>query len=180
MKKAFRNFFTLVCGGLLLLTPPVFGQSSSTGTIIGQVTDESDAPVAGAMVLLIDQTTGTRKGTTTNEAGRYVFVSVHPGVYDIQVEKTGFALARFTQQAVSIGGQLTVNAKLKVGSITETVVVEASGATLQTLNATVGTTLSSENLQQLPNLRRDVSSLVTLQPATAPNGSVAAVMRRAR
>jgi hypothetical protein len=177
MNKAFRNLFTLVCGGLLLLTQPVFGQSSSTGTIIGQVTDESDAPVAGAMVLLIDQTTGTRKGTTTNEAGRYVFVSVNPGVYDIQVEKTGFALARFTQQTVSIGGQLTVNAKLKVGSITETVVVEASGATLQTLNATVGTTLSSENLQQLPNLSRDVSSLVTLQPATAPNGSVAGAVR---
>ena len=109
MNKAFRNVFALVCG-LLLLTPSVFGQSSSTGTIIGQVTDDSDAPVAGATVSLIDHTTGTTKGTTTNDVGRYVFVSVNPGMYEIHVEKAGFALAKFTQQAVSIGQQLTVNA----------------------------------------------------------------------
>jgi Carboxypeptidase regulatory-like domain len=177
MNRVFRNVFALVCGGLLLLTPPVFGQSTSTGTIIGQVTDDSDAPVAGAMVSLIDHTTGTTKGTATNDVGRYVFVNVNPGLYDIQVEKTGFALARFTQQAVSIGAQLTVNAKLKIGSVTETVLVEASGATLQTLNAAVGTTIGAADLQELPNLSRDVSSLVTLQPATAPNGSVAGAVR---
>jgi hypothetical protein len=57
------------------------------------------------------------------------------------------------------------------------VVVEASGASLQTLNATVGTTIAFRNLQELPNLSRDVSSLVTLQPATAPNGSVAGAVR---
>ncbi len=176
MNKAFRNFFALVCG-LLFLTPPVFGQSTSTGTIIGQVIDDSDAPVPGATVSLIDHTTGTTKGTATNDVGRYVFVNVNPGVYDIQVEKTGFALAKFTEQAVSIGQQLTINAKLKIGSVTETVVVQASGSNLQTLNASVGTTIGAEDLQELPNLSRDVSSLVTLQPATAPNGSVAGAVR---
>src|SRR5260370_2779415 len=98
-------------------------------------------------------------------------------MYDIQVEKTGFTLAKFAQQEVSIGRQLTVNAKLKIGSVTETVVVEASGATLQTLNAAVGTTIGFQSLQELPNLSRDVSSLLTLQPGIAPNGSVAGAVR---
>jgi len=83
-------------------------------------------------------------------------------MYDIQVEKTGFSLAKFAQQEVSIGRQLTVNAKLKIGSVSETVVVEASGANLQTLNAAVGTTIGFQSLQELPNLKPR-----RLQPADA-------------
>ena len=156
---------------------PAIGQSTSTGTVVGQVTDASDAPVAGATVSLVDHATGTTKTATTNEAGRYVFANVSPGVYDIRIEKTGFAVAKFTQQEVSLGRQLTVNAQLKVGALAETIVVEASGTTLQTLNATVGTTITFQSLQELPNLSRDTSSLLTLQPAIAPNGSVAGAVR---
>jgi hypothetical protein len=171
-------FCFLFCCATCLLTPnSLVGQSTSTGTVVGLVTDETDAPVVGATVSLIDRSTGTTKGTTTNDVGRYVFVNVNPGMYDIQVEKIGFTVAKFAQQEVSIGRQLTVNAKLKIGSVTETVVVEASGANLQTLNAAVGTTIGFQSLQELPNLSRDVSSLLTLQPGIAPNGSVAGAVR---
>src|SRR5215469_13050291 len=169
---------TLLCGAFsLLLTVPLFGQSTSTGTVVGQVTDETDSPVVGATVTLIDLMTSNRKATTTNETGRYVFVNVNPGIYDLTVEKTGFALAKVTQQEVSIGRQLTVDARLKVGQLAQTIVVETTGANLQTLNSAVGTTIAYQDLQELPNLSRDVSSLVTLQPATAPNGSVAGAVR---
>src|SRR5260370_4993315 len=76
-----------------------------------------------------------------------------------------------------IGQVSTANATLKVGAATETVEVTATGATLQTLNATVGTTIGFQSLQELPNLSRDVSSLLTLQPAISPNGSVAGAVR---
>src|SRR3989442_3431254 len=166
-----------LCSVLLFVTLPLFGQSTSTGQVVGQVTDATDAPVAGARVSLIDHTTGTTKETTTNDAGRYVFVDVNPGKYDIKVEKTGFALAKFAELEVSLGQQSTVNVKLKLGELTETVLVEASGANLQTLNAAVGATIGFQNLQELPNLSRDVSSLLTMQPAIAPNGSVAGAVR---
>ena len=130
---------------------------------MGLVTDPTGAIVPEATVSLIDHTTGTTKTTTTNEAGRYIFVNVNPGIYDITVNKTGFTQARFAQQEVSIGRQLTVDATLKVGAATQEVVVEASGTTLQTLNSTVGTTIGQQSLQELPNLSRDVSSLLTLQ-----------------
>src|SRR6516164_366568 len=167
----------LLCSVLSLLTLPVFGQSTSTGTVVGQVIDETSAPVAGATVTLIDLTTSANKTTTTNESGRYIFVNVNPGTYDLTIEKTGFAVAKFTQQEVSIGRQLTVDAKLKLGEVSQTVVVEATGSNLQTLNSSVGTTIGFQNLQELPNLSRDVSSLLTLQPAIAPNGSVAGAVR---
>src|ERR1044071_3745277 len=167
----------LFCGAILLWTMSTWAQSTSAGTIVGQVTDATGAVVPGANVSLIDRSTGTTKTMTTNDAGRYVYVNVNPGTYDITVTKPGFAQAKFSQQAVSIGGQLTLNAVLKVGGASEQIVVEASGATLQTLNATVGTSIAFRNLQELPNLSRDVSSLMTIQPATAPNGSVAGAVR---
>ena len=179
MHNSRPNYFLLavLCSALLLFTLPLFGQATSTGTVVGQVTDETEAAVVGATVSLIDHTTGTTKTATTNESGRYVFVNVNPGVYGVIITKTGFSAAKFAGQVVSLGEQLTVNAKLKVGAIADTVVVEATGATLQTLNSSVGSTMAFEQLQELPNLSRDVSSLVTLQPATAPNGSVAGAVR---
>jgi hypothetical protein len=169
-------FLLLSC--VLALTPVLtWAQSTSTGTVVGLVTDPTGAIVPDATVSLIDHTTGTTKTTTSNEAGRYIFVNVNPGTYDITVNKTGFTQARFQKQEVNIGRQLTVDATLKVGTATQEVVVEASGTTLQTLNSTVGTTIGQQSLQELPNLSRDVSSLLALQPAIAANGSVAGTVR---
>src|SRR5438094_4675688 len=169
-------FLLLSC--VLALSPVLtWAQSTSTGTIVGLVTDPTGAIVPEATVSLIDHTTGTTKTTTTNEVGRYIFVNVNPGTYDITINKTGFTQARFTKQEVNIGRQLTVDATLKVGTATQEVVVEASGTTLQTLNSTVGTTIGQQSLQELPNLSRDVSSLLTLQPAISANGSVAGTVR---
>jgi hypothetical protein len=163
---------------VLALTPVLtWAQSTSTGTVVGLVTDPTGAIIPEAIVSLIDHTTGTTKTTATNEVGRYIFVNVNPGAYDITVNKTGFTQARFQKQTVTIGQQLTVDATLKVGAATQEIVVEASGTTLQTLNATVGTTIGQQNLQELPNLSRDVSSLLTLQPAISANGSVAGAVR---
>src|SRR5690349_24541977 len=64
-----------------------WAQSTSTGTVVGLVTDPTGAIVPEATVSLIDHTTGTTKTTTSNEAGRYIFVNVNPGTYDITVNK---------------------------------------------------------------------------------------------
>src|SRR5689334_2809292 len=99
-------FLLLSC--VLALTPVLtWAQSTSTGTVVGLVTDPSGAIVPDAAVSLIDHTTGTTKTTTSNEAGRYIFVNVNPGTYDITVSKTGFTQARFQKQEVNIGRQLT-------------------------------------------------------------------------
>src|SRR5206468_2582959 len=80
--------FLFCCAVCLVIPASLAGQSTSTGTVVGLVTDETDAPVVGATVSLVDHSTGTTKGTITNDVGRYVFVNVNPGMYDIQVEKT--------------------------------------------------------------------------------------------
>jgi len=143
--------------------------AQTAGTVDGLVTDTSGAAIAGATVTLTDKATGSALTMTTNEAGRYVFVNVTPGVYGLTLSKTGFRLARIAAEKVTVGTELTLNITLEVGTMSQTVEVKTVvGAELQTENATMGSTVPNDLLLAMPNLNRDASSLLTLQPATAP------------
>src|SRR5205807_2389984 len=123
---------------------------------------------------LVDASTNTALTTVTNDAGRYVFISVPPAVYNMTVTKQGFSTFRIPNQQVQVGITLTINAPLAVGATTTTVEVSASaGAELQTMNATVGQTISGLQLSSLPSLGRDANALFVLQPGVAPTGQVA-------
>src|SRR5580693_5945476 len=171
-KRVVLVLVALCC--LFALSPSVvMGQSASTGTVAGTVTDPSGAAVVGATVTLTDPTvTGTRTATT-NESGRYIFANVTPGSYNVTINKTGFRLAKLSDQVVNIGTALTLNVALELGATTEVVEVTASGSDLQVLNSTVGNTVGGDLLQSLPSIGRDSSTFVTLQPGVSPDGSVA-------
>jgi len=157
---------TLFC---LLAIPPSGLYSQTAGTVNGLVADTTGAVVVGATVTLTDKATGFAQTMTTNDAGRYVFVDVTPGVYGLTVSKTGFRLAKMADQKVTVGMELTLNVALEVGTMSQTVEVQVSaGAELQTENATMGSTVSNDMLLAMPNLNRDATSLLTMQPATAP------------
>jgi hypothetical protein len=149
-----------------------WSQSTDTGTVVGTVTDTSNAVVPGASVTItLKSTAGVRSATTDNE-GRYVFADVQPGVYDVAVTKQGFKSTVVTNQVVQVGLQLTENIKLQVGSVSTTVTVtEVPSAELQTLSPTVGSTLSGTVVNNLTNLSRDASTLAVLQPGQNINGN---------
>ena len=173
-KKALLGLCALLC--LFALAPSaLFSQSSSTGTIAGTVTDPSGAAVLGAAITLTDRATSAVRTASTNENGRYLFVDVQAGTYDLTVNKDGFRIAKLTNQVVNVNSALTLNVSLEVGSVSESVEVTASNAELQTLNATVGNTVSGVALDSLPSVSRDATTFFTLQPGVAPDGSVAGV-----
>src|ERR1035438_7628074 len=153
-----------LCLGILLLSAcSAWGQTSTAGTVAGLVTDEQNAAIPAAAVKLTDPSTNAVLSSVTNNDGRYVFSSVQPGKYNLSFGKDGFTSYRVDGQTVDIGQSLTINATLKVGSTTTTVEVAASaGAELQTMNATVGNTLSNQSLMVLPNLGRDATSMAVL------------------
>ncbi len=152
----------------------LFAQSVSTGTVAGTVTDPSGGAIVGATVTLTDTATSISRTDVTNENGRYFFASVVPSKYTVSVSKTGFRVAKLVDQVVNIGASLTLNLTLEIGSVAETVeVTVTNGAELQTLNATVGNTVSGDLLQNLPSIGRDAATFVTLQPGVSPDGSVA-------
>src|SRR5579859_5958577 len=160
---------------LFAVTPSsLFAQAASTGTVAGTVTDPSGGAVVGASVTLTDTSTNIPRTAATNETGRYFFANVPPGTYNVSVNKTGFRVSKLINQVVNVGASLTLNIVLELGSVAETVeVTVTTGAELQTLNATVGNTVSGDTLQSLPSIGRDTGSFVTLQPGVSPDGSVA-------
>jgi Carboxypeptidase regulatory-like domain len=160
----------VVCAGSVL---PAWAQSTSTGTVVGSVTDPSGAVVAGAAVTLTDISTNIVRTTTTNASGRYIYVDVNPGTYNIAISKAGFTTTKTENEEVKVGTSLTVNLSLQVGGSNVVVEVTSVGNELQTMNATVGNTVTSFTLDNLPSLGRDVSTFVELQPGVAPDGSVA-------
>jgi hypothetical protein len=165
---------TMLLASVFLNIGPAFGQATSTGTVVGVVTDQTGAVIAGATITLTDVSTGSLRTTTTNNGGQYVLVNVPPGDYSLRVSKTGFSVTEITHQTVSVGTQTTADVKLVLGANQTTVEVEAAtGADLQTLNATIGSTVNPTAINALPALGRDVSTFATLQPGVTPDGSVA-------
>lgn len=147
---------------------------SAAGTVTGVITDEQGAVIPGADIRLVDSTTGSARNAQTNEEGRYTIVNVPPGTYDTTVTKGGFQVSKASNQKVDIGETLTINMSLKIGTAATTIEVNATaGADLQTLNATIGSTITNESLQLLPNLGRDASSLSVLQVGVSLAGNVA-------
>src|ERR1051326_4396576 len=107
-------------------------------------------------------------------SGRYPFTSIPAGLHDITVSPSGFKVFKAAAQKVSVGSQLTLDVALEVGALTETVVVTSqAGPELQPGNATLGTTIDLKQLELLPNLGRDASTLMALQPGVTARGDVA-------
>ena len=156
---------------LFALTPSaLYSQSASAGSVAGLVTDASGGSVVGATITMTDRATHTPRTTSSNEAGRYNFANVSPGMYEISSNKTGFRVAKVNEVQVTVGTTLTIDFKMEVGSVSEIIEVTSTGAELQTTNATMGTTLSGETLLLLPNLGRDVTTLLIAQPGVSPDG----------
>jgi uncharacterized protein YfaS (alpha-2-macroglobulin family) len=89
---------------------PSWSQAVSTGTLVGVVTDQSGAVVPGATVTLTDTTTNTERTTTTNDSGRYVFVNIPPGNYNVTFSKTSFATAKTLNQPIRVGTTTSLDA----------------------------------------------------------------------
>src|SRR5215469_9000381 len=173
----FTRTFVLLAAGILCLgfsTTSGWSQTATAGTVTGQVVDEQNAVVPGTSVKIVEPSTNATQVTVANEAGRYIFSQVPPGVYNMIFTKEGFATFEVNAQTVAVGEVLTINAKLKIGATATTVEVTATtGAELVTMNATVGNTLEKKALENLPNMGRDVSTLAVLQPGVTMGGYTA-------
>ncbi len=143
----------------------VLGQTASTGTVLGTVTDPTGAVVAGAQVELRNTATDETRTQPSNTAGQYVFPGVRPGNYRVTVTMQGFRTAAVSNLKVEVAKSYTVNVVLEVGTLAQTVEVSASARTeLQTTDAQIGQTLSTDEATRYPSLRRNASGLLGALP----------------
>ena len=174
MKRSFliSSFAVLVCA--LFLATQGWGQTGAS-TIHGTVKDPSDAIVSGATVTLTNLETGAVRTTVTTASGAFSFELVPVGEYEVQVEAKGFQKLVIRPVRALVANVTDVAAKLELGKVSSTVVVEALEAAVQinTEDATLGSNFSSAQLTQLPIEGRGVLPLLTLQAQVTPDGYVA-------
>ena len=168
-----RLAFLAILAFTLFRSNSALAQGTDSGTVVGKVADPSGALVPGATITLTNLATKEKLTTTTNKDGAYVLPNVPPATYLITATKPGFATDQIDAQPISVGTQTTANFAMAVGAETTTIEVLASNADLQTLNSTIGDTISPAQIDSLPSVQRDVSTFATLQPGVTPGGSVA-------
>src|SRR5260370_30897589 len=124
--------------GALWFACVVMGQTE-TAAVSGLITDETGAVVPGAEVKLQSVDRGTVATATTNDAGIYVFASVHPGQYQATVHKPGFKQVDLLGMIVNVQDHIEQNFPLQIGSVSESVTVNADDLKINTTDATVST-----------------------------------------
>jgi hypothetical protein len=160
-----------VAAGLwaLLCAAPVVAQTSTTGVVLGKVTDPSGGLVVRADVTLTDTATTLARTQRTNDAGQFTFASVMPGTYTLKVTAKGFRAAELKTVTVEVNRSFTADITLEVGDIETAVDVTAvAGTELQMMDAQLGNVLDQKMIRSLPTATRNTLELLFLQPTTTP------------
>jgi hypothetical protein len=161
------SLFFCVAG--LLLAPTVKAQTAASATVVGTITDQSGAAIPSATVTLTNVATSTSLTAISNTSGQYTFPTVTPGTYRVQATKQGFKNAAVQGVVVEISKSYLVNITMQVGEVTQSVTVEAgSGVQLETTNAQVSGTVTSQEMDALPTLNHQATELLTIQPSVSP------------
>lgn len=146
-----------------------------TSTVRGTVADPQGNVVSGAAVTLTNLGTGATRTTTTTDAGVYAFDFLAIGDYKVEVEAAGFKKGAVTDIHALVAKSTTVDITLEVGNVTETVTVSAGAAEVLVNrdDGTLGNNFVRKQITQLPLEGRNVANLLSLQPATTRDGTVA-------
>ena len=136
--------------------------SQDTGQIAGTVTDSTGAAVPGATVTATDVGTDASHTTTTSSTGSYIFTSLVPATYEVTITASGFSTWK-ARTEVTVGGRLTLDSRLAVGSSTTTVEVTSEGGVqVNTMTQELSQVVSREQVSQLPSLTRNPYDFVAL------------------
>ena len=161
---------TLILACALCTALPPAAAQSITGTIVGRVTDPSDAVIVGANVRAINAATDATDSTTTNDSGFYRIPHLLPGEYFVEIEATGFQTTRVSAQRLSLADNLRLDVQLELGQAQFSVTVEGRASEVNTEDAQLGKVM--RDIARLPVLStangRNVLELAYTQPGTVP------------
>ena len=148
---------------LFVVSIPLFSQSYN-GRILGSVHDKSDAVMVGVPVVITDVQRDVSRTVTTDDAGEYVAPDLLPGTYKIVVQSKGFKTYERTNVQLEVASNLRIDIVLEPGEAAQTVTVTEEVPLINLTNATLGGTLSNEEINDLPLNGRNYENLLQLRP----------------
>ncbi|HXW93713.1 MAG TPA: TonB-dependent receptor [Terriglobales bacterium] len=147
----------------LFLTMDASAQQA-TARILGTVTDPQGAVVSGVKVTVANTATNVAYETITDSAGFYQALNLPIGTYRVVARHEGFRPLELTTAPLEINQSLRVDLKLEVGAVNEQVLVEEQVSGVETVNPTLGQSITSRPIVNMPLNGRNVLTLALLQP----------------
>ena len=158
---------------MLFVTGVGLYAQSYYGSVRGLVLDQNGGAIASARVSLLDESTGTSRSTLTSSSGEYVFSEVIPHTYTLVSESPGFKKSENKGVIIDTQQQVTLDLKLEVGQVTESVQVTEETPLVESATASQGTVIDNQKVTDLPNLGRNPFLLSKLVPNVIPVGNPA-------
>ncbi|HXO93046.1 MAG TPA: carboxypeptidase regulatory-like domain-containing protein, partial [Candidatus Acidoferrum sp.] len=191
MKRNQLVFALSIFLALILGNPVRSSAQSNTATLSGAVTDPQGLGVKSAKITLVNKSTGAERTASTDDNGRYTFVSLPPGTYKMTVDG-GSGFSNFTAEdlVVTVGEDATYNPKLELHGVQQTVTVTSQVAAVETTKSEVSQTIDQRRIDNLPiNGRNYINFTLTNSQTTrdvsptigpAPNSGLNVSGARAR
>lgn len=165
-------FACFVLGGI--------AQAQSTASLSGTVTDPSGNSVAGAKVVATNQATGVASSSETDSAGAFLFPTLSIGLYRIEFSASGFETGVLKDVKLDVASAITRNFQLKVGQVTEQVLIVDNATVVETTTPSLGQVINDKTVQDIPLNGRHFTDLSLLTPGTMTppaNGFLSAPLR---
>jgi hypothetical protein len=150
-----------------------WAQSVSTSQVSGSVQDASGAAIPGAQVKLVQTETGAVRSVTTAADGSYLLASLAIGPYRMEVARDGFATYVQTGIVLNVNTNPIINVSLKVGAVSEQIMVQSEALAVETHSSGVGQVINHEEVVDLPLNAREPTQLILLAGNATTQGAVA-------
>ena len=149
---------------VLLIVSPSLSAQTSQGRIVGTIADQSGALVSNAKVTVTNTGTSLSRSVRTTSVGDFSIANLDPGTYTVTAEAEGFKKTASTPILLDVAREVRVDLKLQPGAVSETVVVTAEAALVDTTDTTLNGVLSNKAISELPVQGRDFQNLLELHP----------------
>jgi hypothetical protein len=155
---------TIPCLLALLLSVSALLLAQRNTQISGRVTDASSAVVPAAKLVVVNEDTGFRRETETNEIGYYVVPLLQPGRYRVAAQKEGFRAVTQTGITLAVDQAAQLDIVMEIGRVSETIEVSAQTTVVDTQSSALKEVVDERRIRELPLNGRDATQLVLLLP----------------
>jgi hypothetical protein len=173
LRRVFRLQRQISRGGLAVITvvallaPPLSSQTTATGALAGEVLDPSGAVVPGATLRLVDQSTSRTLTGISSNSGRFSFLLLPPGSYELQASKPDFETLELLGLEVYVTETLEVEARMRLATQFQQARVVPDPLMVQTDTSALGRVVNESTVTGLPLVTRNFAQIAGLSPGVA-------------
>jgi hypothetical protein len=162
--------FLVAASCALLAVAPAPAQTVTTGSVSGVVTDAQGGVLPGATIQAVHTPTGTKYETVTDAQGRYTFLNVRVGPYDLKASMASFRDESQAGLDVKLGEQKAVDFHMQLATVSETVEVTVFTSLIDSSRPGTADNVSQQMVENLPTISRNITDIARTSPYFNPIG----------